>query len=139
MCVCACPLPLPWPCVATTRRCPLWLALRRTSALPPCSNSKLGNGPPPAGLVTAAVAGLSRDAVRALIIGAPTTGFLDPDGWRSCDCSRCLSLPRVLVKSPNSGEQRPSRSESEDSPPVGCIRGGVERGRRVASAGSGGT
>ena len=45
----------------------------------------------------------------------------------------------MLVKSPNSGEQRPSRSESEDSPPVGCMRGGVECGRIRASTGSVGT
>lgn len=43
----------------------------------------------------------------------------------------------MLVKSPNSGEQRPSRSESEESlPPVGRVRGGVECGRLRASAGS---
>jgi hypothetical protein len=49
-----------------------------------------------------------------------------------------LLRPRALAKSPRRGEQRPSRSESDDSTREAWIRGGVECGRMPTSTGSSG-
>ena len=100
---------LPLAC-GDTCLCPLRLVLCLTYVPP--SNSRFDGGASVGSLATFEP---SRDVVRVLIIGAPTTDFPGIGGRLSWLRSRCLPLPLVLVKSPSSGKHRPSRSESEDS------------------------